>query len=294
MVLPGKPPRQTALNDPLSQRLDPKEAKNSVQSLIKGLRVLEAFSSGADELTLTEIATVSGLDAGTTFRMLNTLVHAGYVSRIPDSSRFRLSLKVLDLGFNAIAHTDLRALVRPMLQSLVGQVNEAASFAVLEGSDVLYIERVRTGMTRLGIDIRIGTTIYAPITSIGRTILAFLPEHELDRTLSIAARHATPTVPSPDRESLRKTLDAIRQDGYLVGESLISSDLRLLAVPVIGPDGWATGAISVVSPTIHSSNEDLKQRALEPMLAAARQIARAQEASGSASLGAIGGVERHK
>ena len=284
MVLPGKPrkiapPQLTAL-----KKLDPKEGKSAVQSLVKGLRVLEGFSSAADEMTLTEISAASGLDAGTTFRMVNTLADAGYLARIPDSTRFRLSLKVLDLGFNAIAHTDLRALVRPLLQSLVDQVNEAASFAVLEGGDVLYIERVRAGFTRIGADIRIGTTIHAPITSIGRTILAFLPENQLERALAAAPRHPIPTVPVPDRATLDGMLSEIRKNGYLVGESAITSDLRLLAVPVIGPDGWATGAISVVAPSVHSTDQDLKNRALEPMQAIARQIARAQEAIGSTSI----------
>lgn len=255
-----------------------------MQSLAKGLRVLETFSSGAEEMTLSEIATASGFDAGTTFRMVNTLADAGYVVRIPDSTRYRLSLKVLDLGFNAIAHTDLRALVRPLLQSLVDQVNEAASFAVLEGGDVLYIERVRAGFTRIGADIRIGTTIHAPITSIGRTILAFLPENQLERALTVSPRHPIATVPVPDRAALDGMLATIRKDGYLVGESAITSDLRLLAVPVIGPDGWATGAISVVSPSVHSTDEDLKARALAPMQAIARQIARSQEAIGSANI----------
>ena len=284
MVFPGRPARISPVPPPALKRLDPKEGKSSVQSLAKGLRVLETFSSGADEMTLSEIAAASGFDAGTTFRMINTLVDAGYVARIPDSTRFRLSLKVLDLGFNAIAHTDLRALVRPLLQSLVDQVNEAASCAVLEGGDVLYIERVRAGFTRLGVDIRIGTTIHAPITSIGRTILAFLPESQLERALAAAPRHPTPTVPVPDRATLDAMLATIRKDGYLVEESAMTPDLRLLAVPVIGADGWATGAISVVAPAIHSTNEDLKERALVPMLEVARQIARAQEASGSASI----------
>ncbi|RAI44862.1 IclR family transcriptional regulator [Rhodoplanes roseus] len=264
-------------------RLDPKEAKNSVQSLAKGLRVLECFSTGADEMTLSEIAAASGLDAGTTFRMLNTLVALGYVARIPESRRFRLSLKVLDLGFNAIAHRDLRATVRPLLQSLVDEVSEAASFAVLEDGDVFYIERVRAGFTRLGVDIRIGTTMQAHRTSIGRAILAFLPESRLERALAAPPRHPMPTVRPVDRASLDPILAAIRADGYLLEASALSTELRLLVVPVVGADGWATGAISVVAPTTQSSNDDLKARALEPMRAAARHIARAQEANGSTS-----------
>jgi len=287
MVLPGKPRKITPPSSLTAiKKLDPKEGKSAVQSLVKGLRVLETFSSAAEEMTLTEISTASGFDAGTTFRMVNTLADAGYLVRIPDSTRFRLSLKVLELGFNAIAHTDLRALVRPLLQSLVDQVNEAASFAVLEGGDVLYIERVRAGFTRIGADIRIGTTIHAPITSIGRTILAFLPEHQLERALSIPPRHSIATVPVPDRATLDRMLNSIRENGYLVGESAITSDLRLLAVPVIGPDGWATGAISVVAPSVHSTDDDLKARALAPMQEIAHQIALAQEAIGTTSLGA--------
>ncbi|MBI5110572.1 MAG: IclR family transcriptional regulator [Rhodovulum sp.] len=264
-------------------RLDPKEAKSSVQSLAKGLRVLEAFSRDADEMTLSEIAAASGLDAGTTFRMLNTLVSAGYVARIPESRRFRLTLKVLDLGFNAIAHQDLRAIARPLLQALVDEVSEAASFGVLEGGDVLYIERVRAGFTRLGVDIRIGTTIPAAVTSIGRAILAFLPEYRLERALATPPRHPMPAPKVPDRATLEPALAAIRRDGHVVERSAITPDLRLLAVPVIGPDGWATGAISVVAPATQFSDDDLKSRALAPMLATANHIARAQEAVGSTS-----------
>lgn len=282
MALPNG--TSTTASSPIGlRRLDPKEGKSSVQSLAKGLRVLEAFSASVDEMTLSEIAAASGLDAGTTFRMLNTLVSAGYVVRIPESRRFRLSLKVLDLGFNAIAHKDLRDIVRPLLQSLVDEVSEAASFAVLEGGDVLYIERVRAGFTRIGVDIRIGTTISAAVTTIGRAILAFLPEHRLERALAATPRYPTPSVQAPDRATLDALLAAIRADGYVVEKSGITAGLRLIAVPVIGVDGWATGAISVVAPVIQSSDADLRARALAPILEAARHVARAQEAVGSTS-----------
>ena len=155
------------------------EQRSLVNSLTKGLRVLEAFTAERPELTLSEVAALAKLDPGTTFRMLNTLVMAGDVSRIPDSKRFRLTLKVTDLGLHAIGRADLREIARPILRSLVGEVNEAASLGVLDGADILYIERVRAGLTRIGVDIRIGTTIPAVCSTIGEAMLAYLPAAEL-------------------------------------------------------------------------------------------------------------------
>lgn len=113
-------------------------------------------------MTLTEIATAASLDPGTTFRMLNTLVDLGYIAKIPESRRFSLTLKVLDPGFHSIGRRDIRSRVRPVLRHLVNDVNEAASFAVLRGADVQFIERVRAGVARLGVDISIGTMMPLP------------------------------------------------------------------------------------------------------------------------------------
>jgi IclR family pca regulon transcriptional regulator len=257
--------------------------KSSVQSLAKGFRVLEAFSSVA-EMTLTEIAEATGLDAGTTFRMVNTLVDLGYLARIAGSRRFRLSLRVLDLGFHAIARQDLRALVRPVLQSLVGEVSEAASFGVIEGADVLYLERVRAGFTRLGVDIRIGTTIPAAASSIGHAILAFLPEASVDDILSTHPRDQTLAALTPNRPTLLRALKETRDRGYVLQDSLISGGLRILAIPVLNSDGEAVGAISVAAPSIRIGEQDLKRKALEPVREAARDIARALEAAGGTSV----------
>ena len=261
-------------------RPDAKEAKSSVQSLAKGFRVLEAFTAEVEELTLSEVADLARLDAGTAFRMLNTLVGLGYIARVPDTKRFRLTLKVLDLGFNAIAHKDQRALVRPVLQSLVDDISEAASFGVLEGGDVLYIERVRAGFTRLGVDIRVGTTIPAATSAIGAAILAFVPPETLARTLATAPRHPL-AVPTPGPTALASILDGVRSRGFILQESRISSGLNILATPVLDPDGHAVGAVSVAAPMIRASTADMQTRTLAHVLAAAKDIARALQTSGS-------------
>jgi IclR family pca regulon transcriptional regulator len=264
---------------PPLRRLDPKEGKSAVQSLAKGLRVLEAFRDGA-EIALKDVAAAALLDRGTAFRLLNTLVDAGYVVRDPDGPRYRLSLKVLDLGFNAIAHTDIRALVRPRLESLVDQVNEAASFGILDGGDVLYIERVRAGFTRLGVDIRVGTTIPASVSTIGFALLAFEPAEDLERALSTPPRHPH-SIPTPSRARLAALLARVRKQGFLTQSFVDLGGLLVLAAPVLGPNGRAVGAISVTAPMVRVQEEEFERRTAPHVVAAAKELGRALEIAGT-------------
>lgn len=256
-----------------------KNQRSTVQSLAKGFRVLEAFTAESDELTLSQIAAKAELDPGTTYRMLNTLVDLGYVSRIPESKRFSLTLKILNLGFHAIAHTDLRSLVRPVLRSLVSETSEAASFAVLQGTDVLYLERVRAGITRLGVDIRIGTTVPACQTAIGQSILAFLPDHEVERIKDLSS--STSFMSESLSRPLYEVLEQIRKDGYIITDSLFAEGLRILAVPVLDIDGYPVGAISIAAPAVRCTTEELERLALPLTITAAKNIGRALQASGS-------------
>jgi IclR family pca regulon transcriptional regulator len=257
------------------------DGRNVVNSLAKGLRVLEAFSADRSELTLSEVAAAAKLDPGTAFRMLNTLVMLGYIARIPESKRFRLTLKVTDLGFHAIARADLREVARPILRSLVGEVNEAASLGVLDGSDILYVERVRAGLTRIGVDIRVGTTIPAFWSTIGEAMLAFLPPDELDRVLAIKPRPGAFPHKPMNKDEIMRNLRQTREAGYSLHDSYFGSGLRVLAVPVLDIDGYPLAALSVAVPQIQMSVKEFKARTLEAIQRAAKDLARAVQASGT-------------
>jgi DNA-binding IclR family transcriptional regulator len=84
----------------------------------------------------------------------------GYLERFPESKQYRLTLKPLELGFNAIARMDLRTIAQPELRALVGTVREAASIGILDRDEVVYIERYQEGQARLGVDIRVGSAIW--------------------------------------------------------------------------------------------------------------------------------------
>lgn len=252
--------------------------KNSVQSLAKAFRLLEAIAASESDLTLSELAVAANLDPGTTHRMLKTLIDLGYVAR-SEAKRFTLTLKVLDLGFRAIGHRDMRALARPVLRTLVGEISEAASLGVLSGANVLYIERMRAGIMRLGVDIQIGTMIPAAGSVIGWAILAYLPEQDCQRLSALAAGSMAALRPLAPADLAGK-LNEVRRHGYACGISPISNGIAVLAVPVRDQEGYPVAAISVTAPSVRMTPDELTDHALSSLQTAAKDISRGLQARG--------------
>ena len=254
--------------------------KNLVHSLAKGFRVLEAFTQEHPELPLAEVARRAGCDNATAFRMLNTLVVLGYVEKVPGTRRFRLTLKCLDLGFSAIARSDLRALARPVLRTLVDEVNEAASVGVLDGPDVVYIERIQAGLTRLGVDVRIGNRVPAYATAIGQAILSRLPRAAQVRALEAGPRPPLTPHTLTGLDALLARLDAVRAQGYALSDQETVLGLRVLSAPVVDLDGNALAGLSVAAPASRMSAVDFEAAARAPVMAAAAALSLALQATG--------------
>jgi IclR family pca regulon transcriptional regulator len=272
---------QTKVRIPNSAASAPDQAeKNLVRSLAKGFAVLHAFTAERDELTLAEVAREAGIDNATAFRFLNTLVMLGYVARVPGTRRFRLTLRCLDLGFNAIARADLRMQARPILRDLVGEVNEAASIGVLDGADVVYIERIQAGIARLGVDVRIGSRVPVYSSAIGRAILAYLPRETQLAVLDARPREKLTEATVTDRDALLALLDRVRADGIAFSDQETVPGLRVLACPLLDADGVPLGGISVAAPALRMSAEDYLRQAGPPLIAAARALSRGLEAAG--------------
>ncbi|WP_257167436.1 IclR family transcriptional regulator [Bradyrhizobium sp. SRS-191] len=262
---------------------DNKAAKSVVQSLAKGFQVLNAFTSEEPELVLADVARRTGLDKGTTFRLLNTLVMLGYVEKVGDSRRFRLTLKCLDLGFNAIARSELRDQARPILRSLVGEMNEAASLAVLDGSDIVYVERIQAGLVRLGVDVRIGSRAPVYSTAVGQALLALLPVETQIEVLDAQPRIKRTETTITDLDALLQRLRQVKAAGYALSNQENAPGLCVLAAPVVDRDGVPLAAISVAAPTMRMSAEAFERMGVAPLLRAAAQLSRALEAMGGAT-----------
>lgn len=258
----------------------PADPKNTVQSLAKGFKVLQAFTAQEPELTMAEVARKAGLDNATAFRFLNTLVGLGYVDKVDNSRLFRLSLNVLDLGFHAIARSDLRTLARPILRGLVGEVNEAASVGVLDGSSVVYVERVQAGLTQLGVDVRIGSRVAAYSSAVGQAILAWLPQGQQLQVLRGQPLVKLTDTTLTDIDALLERLAQIRAVGYAVSNQETVAGLYVMAAPVLDIDGLPVASLSVAAPAHRSTLRQFEQTTIGAVVAAAGQLSKSLQATG--------------
>src|SRR6201997_4996106 len=158
------------------------ESRNSdfVQSLERGLAVIRAFDAEHRELALSDVARSTGLTRAAARRFLLTLVKLGYVNF--SQGRFSLRPRVLELGYAYLSSLSLPEVALPHMEALVTKVNESCSISVLDETDVVYVARVPTRRI-MSITLAIGTRLPAFVTSMGRVLLAGLPDDELEERL---------------------------------------------------------------------------------------------------------------
>lgn len=214
----------------------------TVQSLARGLEVIRSFDAEHPSMTLTDVAKRTGLSRATARRFLLTLAELGYVRF--DGKYFELTSRVLQLGYSYLSSHTLPQIIEPALEQLSGTLNESCSASVLDEDDIVYIARVHTRrIMRIGISV--GTRLPAYATSMGRVLLAHLPEKKRAEALEHLTFDAiTPTTISTAKE-LTLELDKVRQQGYCVVNQELEVGLQSVAVPVFGADGEVVCALNV-------------------------------------------------
>jgi len=234
----------------MGEQVASEDAKSVVQSVAKAFAVLRAFEPSAPEQTLTEIAKRASLDRGTTFRLVNTMVELGYLRGVPDSKHYRLTLKCLELGFNALSSSDLSTHVEPLLREVVPAVADAGSLGVLERGEVVYLQRVQTGLDRHGFDRRPGSRTGAYATALGHAILAYLPrETQIAHLESIARVKVSERTLTGLRDLLLR-LETVREQGFAISDGENAYGLRTVAAPILDRDAKPVAAVSL---TVQSS-----------------------------------------
>jgi IclR family pca regulon transcriptional regulator len=241
-----------------------------VQSLQRGLAVIRAFDAAHPELTLSEVAAATGVTRAAARRFLLTLAKLGYVRS--DGRFFSLTPRLLELGYAYLSSLSLPEVAEPHLEALVAEVNESSSVSVLDLPDVVYVARVPT--TRImTVSISVGTRFPAHATSMGRVLLAGLPDEALAEYLaSVRLERLTPrTVSSVD--ALRTELARVRAQGWSLVDQELEEGLRAVAAPIRDRAGRSIAAVNVSSHASRTPLEVMRRKLVPPLLATAARIA---------------------
>jgi IclR family transcriptional regulator, pca regulon regulatory protein len=245
------------------------------QSLERGLEILSSFTSTRPRLGVSELAREVGISRSTSHRYIATLAALGYLEQDRPTRKYRLGPRVLDLGFSAINSMELRAIAAPYLQDLSDETGHTVNMAVLDGVDILYIERCRSasqGQRDIDLNLHAGSRLPAYCTSMGKVLLAALPPDEQDRRLAQITFIKRGPNTLTATETLRAELGRVRAHGLAVNNEELASGLRSIAVPVRGRDGQVVAAINLAVHRSLASVEDLIARLGPALETTARRI----------------------
>jgi IclR family pca regulon transcriptional regulator len=213
---------------PVAQR------KQFLQSLERGMAVIQVFSREHPALTLSEVARLTGITRATARRILLTLEELGHVRS--DGRLFSLTPRVLSLGWAYLSSLNLWEIAQPLMEDLVEETHESCSAATLDLPDIVYVARVPTRRI-MTIALGVGTRLPAHATSMGRVLLADLPASELDPFLASTKLERFTDLTITDPDELRSTLAEVREQGWAMVDEELEVGLRSVAAPIRSADG---------------------------------------------------------
>jgi IclR family pca regulon transcriptional regulator len=238
------------------------------------LSILSLFSYDKPALTLTEIVEATGINKTTVFRIVATLENAGYLVRDADTRRYRPGIKVLQLGFTAISSLDIRQVARPYLEQLSQEVGETVSLSVLDGMEIVYIDRVRNRQI-VGVVLGLGSRLPAHCASMGKAMLAYLPPEELRRRLNQADLKPRTPKSLVDWTALEDELARVRQQGFAINDEELEIGLRAVAAPIWDSSNQVVAATNITGTAAMISLERMKNELSLAVRNTANQISQA-------------------
>lgn len=235
-----------------------------VNSLAKGLRILEVFDEEHQALRLSELAALSGIDKSATQRLANTLHQTGFLTKDETTRRYRPSLKFLERAYAYSWSDPVVQLAMPKLIDLSRRIGETVNMAELFGTDIVYVVRLPCQRTSFAATVP-GRRLPALNTSSGRTIIARLPQDEREACLANwPARSFTPRT-DVDRDVIRRSVEEAVEKGYVITEGQMILREIAVAAPIIGSDGRPLAAIQCAVSSYDWTQERV-EREIVPML----------------------------
>lgn len=266
-----------AKGDSANKKLSPAAAldvytgdPNFMASLARGLVVIQAFTPQTPQMTISQLSVRTGLSRAAVRRCLYTLCKLGFAGT-DESQRYSLRPKMLTLANTYTASNTLASAAQTILERMSSQLGESFSVATLDGDDIVYI--ARTSVTRvMSVDLHVGSRLPAFCTSMGRVLLAYLPQDQLEQYLMRVnfVQYTPRTITSADK--LRLALRNVRRNGYALCDQEFEVGLRSLAVPVQAPNGRVVATVNISGHAPRMPMLEMQTRYLPHLRSAASEL----------------------
>jgi IclR family acetate operon transcriptional repressor len=242
----------------------PGAGQGQVQSLTRGLSILEALARAEGGLTLTDVATRVGLAPSTAHRLLGTLERMGYVFQAGELGHWYVGLQSFTVGASFLSARDWVAQSHPYMRRLMEQAGETANLAILDETEAVFIDQVQCKETMRTI-VRIGSRVPLHASGVGKAIFATLPNEQIDAIFKVKGlpRITENTITSP--ETMWASLRVIRQRGFSFDDEEHLLGTRCVASSIYDEHGESLGAISLAGPVSRLPDARIKQ--LGPVVA---------------------------
>jgi len=220
-----------------------------VQVLDRAINILEFIGRQSNgEAALPELSSAMKLHKTTTHRIAQVLESRGLLRRGPESNRYRLGLHLYDLGCHALDNVNIREEARPVMTHVAFEVGETVHLALRDRAEVLYIERIEAQRS-LTMGSKLGARNPVYCTALGKAMLAFSSEAEVDQILAGCRMEARTRNTITSILTLKRELERIRDRGYAIDDEEIEDGIRCISAPILNPENLAVAAISVSGPS---------------------------------------------
>lgn len=229
-----------------------------IRSVAKALNIIELLAKTKKEMALSEIARSLKLAKSTAHGLISTLREFGYVEQSTFTGKYKLGLRLFEIGSTVANGWDVRTVAAPHIQSLVDELGETVHLVVLDKGEVLYIDK-RESRQSLRIVSQVGMRLPAHCTGVGKVLMAFLPPSEAKRIITAKGLASFTKNTITDPHKLEEELAAVRERGYAVDNQEIMDSLRCVAAPVRDHTGEVIAATSISGPISRLAGEKFDQ-----------------------------------
>ena len=245
--------------------------KDYIKSLEKAENLICLLSQHGSPLNLENLVKISGVKKTSCFRILQTLTRLGFVAKDPDTNAYFIGPKIISIGLSAVDRTGVHELALPFMKELREKTETTVNLAILSGSEVIFVERLQSPYI-IEPSLRVGSRLSVHYSSLGKAILAYLPDPELDDIVNQIRfeRRTDRTITSA--RALKTELRGIREKGFALNDEELEKGLFAISAPLRNYTGMAVAAMNIAFPLMRHSKEKAMKTFLPLLLQACGKI----------------------